>query len=489
MATDTTSQNGSSTKKFVQLTKLPNLEEVPMENPMEQLLTKSILLQLKTMNKNVTMSELAFEDLCQFVSLQMDDMLQCFRKITQIQRRNQISKIDLELFIKGTALTTADLNEQLEVSRYVHKMFPRDSEVLKDAVYETKKHYMKELDESELLSSKHSEFFVQDVDILNLLPSTNKSNKYVPSWLPDFPPDHTYRFTALYKKTITDERIMKQKLLQEGKKSEQALINMLSKANGVEKVEKDKLLLEQLEEAKAETEFIFMRSAKSKYNSSGDVLKTLPLKGFDVEKYCIDRVSIKRRKKEEQEKRAANKKRNPFLRSALLCSPYGSGGAKSRKSVENQLKLLLKRSYLDLIDSIPRTKAKRAEAQKEAEAREKELMEKKRVEKEKRMADQELLDLNNLQHDSFFHALDNESEEDEQEKEEHHAFDQHNAAVSTSFADQNNEELFTSIQTERNSTPAHTVSNEPSIASPGNDGPIENQDLNDEFEASATLHM
>ncbi|CAH00237.1 Taf8p [Kluyveromyces lactis] len=424
-------------QRRVRLDKLPNLNEVPHANPMERLFAQAVLLQLKTLNKNVVISQLAFDDLCYVSLLQLDDLLQSLKKITQVQRRTKISKLDLNLYFKGIGMDLKDLNGQVEISNFVHGKFKDEANALNETVLKVKQQFMKELEEKELLSSKHSEFFVQDVDILNLLPSSNKSNKYVPSWLPELPPDHTYKFTSLYKRPITDERLMKKKLLEEGRLSEKALLNMLSQVvnqDPLVALNKDSdqsannaALSEHIKESQLETDLIFdphKTIPTDKEWGTTTVLHGIesfnlsPVKNFNVLEYCKKRDAIVKRRAERAENQVSNKRRNPFIRGAMICSPYGQGSTKSRKSVENQLKTMLRRSYLGLIDSIPRVKEVRERARKEAEERERLLQEQRRIEKEKKMAEQEILDLNNLQTDPLLHGWDKDSEDDDENDDE-----------------------------------------------------------------------
>lgn len=402
--------------KKVQLCKLPNLDEVPHANSMEQLFAQAVLLQFKCLNKDVSISQLAFDDLCYITLLQLDDLLQGLKKITQVQRRTKISKHDLELYFKGVDMDLSALNEQVDISNHIHKTFPKETQKLNENVDKVMSKFMTELEETELLSSKHSEFFVQDVDILNLLSTSKKSNKCFPDWLPELPPDHTYKFTSLYKRPITDERVMKEKLLEEGLRSEKALIKMLNEAGVNEDPlsEQDNIALtDQLNESQLETELIYgLDENKSSKKEELESFKPLPLKNFDVSEYCLKRQNILKRRAERLESKTLNRKRNPFIRAATICSPYGQGSIKSRKSVENQLKTMLKRSYVGLIHSIPKLKEEREKARKEAEEKERQLQEQRRLEKEKKMTEQEVLDLNNLQNDPLI-GWDNDDSDDD----------------------------------------------------------------------------
>ncbi|SCV01906.1 LANO_0F14114g1_1 [Lachancea nothofagi CBS 11611] len=410
----------------VQLKKLPNLSEIPkgsLEDPLKKILEKAIAIQLRSINENVTVSQFAFENLVLLVEETLSGMMVNLHKVANIQRRHCISKKDLLLVIEGYNLTCADLMQELERSQYVRSQclnkvqkIEEDSDLIVD-IENTP------LSQEELSKAPHPEFFVKDKDILKLVPPSVRDVRHVPKWLPEFPPDHTYKFTSLYNKPITDERQMKRKLAEESDLSEKALIHLSrlsSKDNKSHIVDNDEVFQASLQE----TQLIFKPAKKkrpSAVNEVNDLLRTLPQKNYNVEEYARNRVEIARRRVSDYERHQLQMQKAPFIKATHLLSPF----AKERincKTVEKEVKTLLYRSYVGLLRSVPllidRRKQETAMAEDNRRARE-EQMRKEREELNKNSKEFDELDLSNLNEDPFFGGLESSDSEAETERQTH----------------------------------------------------------------------
>lgn len=412
-------ENLGNIVKFIQLKGLPHLQEIHFNRPIQQLLCQSVALQLKTMNLDVSFTKFAFENLIQYVELQLGDMLQILHKLSNIQRRNSISKQDLILLIKGINLTKESLQYEIERSKYVKRNLRNDSKNIDQQCEILKEKLFTPMDEDELLSSHNSEFFFRDVDILNLVPPTNKNTKHIPSWLPEFPPDHTYRFTALFNKPITDEKEMKRKLVEEAKLSEKALLKMLSK-DDIKSVMINNLKVDEecvYNESQEESMLIFplQKTTKDSPNSTCILTNSLnvSLKKFNVDKYAKSRIEIARRKVNEFDNHKLQLQRNPFIKATNICSPYGKNKQISRKSIEKELKNLLQRSYIGIVKSLPKLKHLKEKERRAAEDREKVRQEKLKEEREKNKSQPDVLDLNYLDNDMLLGGFDTTDEDGE----------------------------------------------------------------------------
>lgn len=413
--------SSSSELKGVQLRHLPNLEEIPrtaLDDPLRKLLEKAVAIQLKAVNSNVSISQFAFENLIILVEQMLSNMLVDLHKMVNIQRRHCISKKDLLLIIDGYNLTCADLMVELERSQYVRSHnLERVRKVREESeVVEAKE--KTPLSEKELLESKHPEFFIQDKEILTLVPPTPKNTKYVPRWLPEFPPDHTYRFTSQFNRPITDERLMKRKLAEEADLSEKALIH-LSKLSHEESPSEGADSDEIFKESQQDTQLIFGPAKKKKIaaiNGASDLLRTLPQQNYNVEEYARNRVEIARRKVEEYERHQLLLQKGAFIKAAHLLSPF----AKKRncKQVEKEVRTLLHRSYIGLLKSAPLLREQRKREVELAEENRRLREEQIRQEREERLKnskDYDVLDLDNLNEDPFFGGLGSSDTEDEKE--------------------------------------------------------------------------
>lgn len=412
-------------QRVVQLKNLPTLHEIPkadMDDPLKKLLEKAIAIQLKSINADASISQLAFENLIILVEEMLSNMLMDLHKMANIQRRHCISKKDLLLIIEGYNLSSSDLMLELERSRYVRsRHLEQIKKVEEDSKYVEKQEHTP-LTQNELLSSTHPEFFVLDKDVLTLVPPSVKDTKHVPRWLPDFPPDHTYRFTAQYNKPITDERLMKRKLAEEANLSEKALIHlsMLSHEEASSgPIDSDTIY----EEAQQETQLLFGPVKKKKtaaINEVNDLLRTLPQQNFSVEEYARNRVEIARRRVNEYERHQLQLQKGAFIKAAHLLSPF-SKKRTSCKQVEKEIRTLLHRSRIGLLKSAPSLKERRKREIALAEENRRLRDEKLRKEREARSKSSnefDVLDLNNLNEDPFFGGLGSSDSEDEQQQEE-----------------------------------------------------------------------
>ncbi|AMD20281.1 HDL463Wp [Eremothecium sinecaudum] len=400
----------------IQLKKLPNLQEISNKNPMRILLSHSIALQLKTMNSGVTITQLGFDNLLQFIELQMDDMFQILHGLANIQRRNEISVKDMKLFMKGSGIDCSALYHEFQRSELIKQRFESDYKHLEKKGVEIVEKWHRPMSSDELLSSPCADFFFKDVDILNLVPPTNTNNKYVPKWLPDFPPDHTYRFTSLYNRPVTDEREMKKRLFEEGQLSEIALLNMFGGTRDKKFAALDAATKEQLyKESQEETILVFgppsKRQQRNKLTSSS---RSHITKGFNIEEYARSRVELARQQVEEFENHKLQAQKNPFIRAANICSPYGTGPKLSRKSADREFSILLQRSYIGVLKSIPHLKRLKEKEIKAAIERERENRARLREEQERKHAEQGVVDLGALHDDSLLAGLDSSDSEDEQ---------------------------------------------------------------------------
>lgn len=410
-------------KKQIQLKKLPTLHAEPhdsLEQPMHKILSQAVAIRLKPMNKDVAMSQFAFENLVQLVGENLSFMLTTLHRFVDIQRRREISKKDLLLLLKGYDLSNSELMRELESSQYIVSNHPEEVKEIAQKSKELKGKLLKPMTEKELLNSAHSEFFFKDMDILDLVPPTNKNNQYIPKWLPEFPPDHTYRFTSQYNKPVVDERQLRRKLVEEGKQSERALVNLLKHHDSTnqdlgnnERVEKRSLY----EETQEETFLIFGPERKKSHTTenSHELLRTLPLKNFSVEEYARNRVEIARRKVSEYEQYQLRLQKNPFIKAANLCSPLKKS-TMSRKAIDKELKSMLQRSYIGLLRSVPKLNEVKGRERELANERRREMLEKLNEERQRQAeagGGDEVLDLNNLNEDPLLAGFDSSDSEGE----------------------------------------------------------------------------
>ncbi|SCU97259.1 LADA_0H05314g1_1 [Lachancea dasiensis] len=422
MTSTTTSDDVSLANEFkgVQLKNLPSLKVVPkatLDDPLKKILEKAIAIQLKTINTEVSVSQLAFENLILLVDETLSDMLMSLHKIANIQRRHQISKKDLLLIIEGYNLSFADLLVESHRSQYAKSHSVDIAQKINESGELVLRKERTPLSQEELLRTPNPEFFVKDTDILTLVPPSVKKIKHVPKWLPDFPPDHTYRFTSLYNTPITDERQMKRKLAEESSLSEKALIN-LSKLGTEESATHVDNNTELFKESQQDNDLIFEPAKKKRsavINEMNDLLRTLPQQNYNVEEYARSRLDLARRKVSDYERRQLQLQRGPFIRATHLLSPF-SKQRLNCKVAEKEVKSLLHRSYIGLLTTVPLLKEQRKQHTALAEQNRREREEQLRIQRDegnKPSKELEELDFSNFNEDPFFGGLESSDSEPE----------------------------------------------------------------------------
>lgn len=398
--------------RYIQLTHLPTLNEIDhdkTEAAVVKILGKAVALQLKPMNAEI--SKFAFEQLMLFVDDQLNDMITQLHRFSNVQRRDSIAKGDIQLFLEGYNLTPADLDQQHQASQYYGKIFEQEFRTL---------HTLKET-----FSDAVPEDDTASEEVTNqLVPPNNPLATFIPKWMPAFPPDHTYRFTPQYNHPITDETIIRRRIVEEGKQSEVALLHLLKSMNPqTPSADADGLSYDEAL-VKEETAAIYgneQKKRKINASSTSDLLSKLPQTNFSVEEYARSRVELARRKVVEYEERQLEIQRNPFIKySKLVLST--SADKPGRRQTTREINSMLQRSLHHLIKSIPELQVTKQEARRAAEQHRDERLQRLREQKAqqvKDLTDQQLengdinlldLDENN---DDFFNYSGSDNEEDD----------------------------------------------------------------------------
>ena len=392
---------------YIQITQLPTLQEFSHDDrelPAEKVLAKAVALQLKPARAHIT--QVAFDRLLMLVDGQLNDMIAHLHRMSNLQRRESIAKGDLEMLLEGFHLTPSSLDEQQQASGYYRDTYRQEFDHL---------HSLKEINSNakDIVSIEDREAVKQNVASI-LVPPTNPLQKILPKWLPNFPPDHTYRFTPQYRHPITDETVIRRKIVEEGKKSELALAHLSQRTpkGPLQDVEKYDAQL-----AQEETLAVYGTQKKRKKTtaSSADLLSKLPQTNFSVEEYAHGRVEIARKKVLEFEERQWQAQQDPFLKlSRIAFTPFNE--KYTRRQAQKEFQSALKRSFLHLVKGLPELERIKSEAEAAARAERNKRLEELRARKieQEQMGEKDVLDLNEFQHNQEdFFAM--ESSEDEME--------------------------------------------------------------------------
>lgn len=234
----------------------PQSVELPtrLMNPkIDALLCKAIALQLKLLLKdsNVEFTKQSFEELLILVKYQMNDLMKNLNKIMLLQRRLSVSNDDIEMWLQGYKLNVNDLFENIQLNQFLRKdrLGDKDLHLLSEDENtqnheQTSMSNMDKMLKEQLLINKNlnltSNISSDNTTTTNnsnnqkmQAPTTTQSHLQNPIFncnikLPELPPDHTYKFTSQFNNFTTDERIIKQNLVNESKVTESTLLNYLN---------------------------------------------------------------------------------------------------------------------------------------------------------------------------------------------------------------------------------------------------------------------
>lgn len=138
------------------------------------------------------------------------------------QRRVHPSYIDLSLILKSFAISPGDLLYQLDFAKAIRNGPLKSSvRMLKDQSQELLKELNEQHEEDEL-DRKDKDY----EELATLIPSSNKRKYYIQNFIPDFPPDHTYRYSAVYTKKVEDPKRLRQILVEEGNAALKSLLSL-----------------------------------------------------------------------------------------------------------------------------------------------------------------------------------------------------------------------------------------------------------------------
>ncbi|KAL7662436.1 Transcription initiation factor TFIID subunit 8 [[Candida] zeylanoides] len=174
------------------------------------LLLKIIALMLQS--TQIAVSEEALWRIADLTALYLHDLVETLHKYTELQRKSRPSKSDVVLLLQAKHIEPGHL----------HREFERAG-----AFSGTAQHAVAQRLEAVARAGPHEEVLGNEhYEIADLVPRSAAKPAYVPSFLPDLPPDYTYQATPQYMKRSTDMRAMRVKLVEESRLTERSLYSL-----------------------------------------------------------------------------------------------------------------------------------------------------------------------------------------------------------------------------------------------------------------------
>lgn len=154
----------------------------------------------------------AFEYVVLLAEMHMHELYTSLASIARIQRRSQPSLEDLALLFSQHNINASDLlHEKAVHTQYTEQLaalqFDPELEPVPDAAtpfFDNKLH-----------------------NITDIVPSKRKMPSYVPKWMPQLPPDHTYMDSPVFTNHVRSLQVLREQLVEEGRLAEQALQRLL----------------------------------------------------------------------------------------------------------------------------------------------------------------------------------------------------------------------------------------------------------------------
>ncbi|ODV82471.1 uncharacterized protein CANTADRAFT_24967 [Suhomyces tanzawaensis NRRL Y-17324] len=146
------------------------------------------------------------------------------RNFTELQRRKNPSLADTEVSFRLQGIHPWKLYDEITATR---KLGPRTrAQIL--AISSAAESVLHTDDPPYSATDESLPFFTNEhYEIAELVPKQSERPIYIPSYLPDLPPDYTYQNTPKYMDTITDLKVLRLKLVEESRLTEKSLYDLI----------------------------------------------------------------------------------------------------------------------------------------------------------------------------------------------------------------------------------------------------------------------
>ncbi|KOG97241.1 Taf8p [Saccharomyces eubayanus] len=364
--TSATSNSGSGARQtMVQLTNLPDLTEVShleIDAPVLEILKKSVLFQLNSLN--ICISNFALDEMVNLVAVQMDGMFRNLHNLALLQRRSQVSQADLKLLFREFNLDSGSLFQEFQISEHIKSRNSAEyQKLVKSSSFISPSH----IDDDEEDETNNIEEQQNEINVL--LPPSNPLEKLIPSWLPNFPPDHTYKFTPEFNHPITDLKTIKREIVKESGESERALLNLNKRLFHISSASHTPS--PRLPDASDASERLEIWG-----NTLHERKTAITTKSFDeknIEQYAKYRIELARERVSKFEINQLKRTKNPFLKISESLYSF-KNPHQSHKVIQRSIDLQLRKSVTLFMHNLPKIqKLKKEKIQLAKEERQKSL--------------------------------------------------------------------------------------------------------------------
>ena len=220
--------------------------------PIEFQLSKVVRIMLRS--KGVDCTDEFLDQLTELSLVHFKEVVDSLRKYTEMQRRRLPSLADTKICLRMKGVHPTALYQEAE---YCKKIGSKNRSRIEAVERQT----MEIISKMEASEHEYSEedpslpFIVNEhYEIAELVPKQRERPNYIPSFLPDLPPDYTYQNTPKYMDRMSDLKELRIKLVQESRMTENSLYDLVEDDEKLwrKNFEQELLEMNEIEEEKEE---------------------------------------------------------------------------------------------------------------------------------------------------------------------------------------------------------------------------------------------
>ncbi|KAK6204261.1 uncharacterized protein RJT21DRAFT_5773 [Scheffersomyces amazonensis] len=194
--------------------------------PIEFALTKSIGVILE--EKGYYVSKEFVDQLTELTALYFHNFIKSLLDVTQSQRRRVPTLSDFSLILRLRKTHPIDLLK--EYYQFNRRLSKTSRDKLKSISVDTIQ-LLERIQSQDVILDETDEslpFFInENYEIAAILPEKSSKPNYIPSYLPELPPDYTYQNTSDYTKRLNDLKQLRIKLVEESRLTQKSLYGLI----------------------------------------------------------------------------------------------------------------------------------------------------------------------------------------------------------------------------------------------------------------------
>lgn len=167
-------------------------------------------------SKDINITSEALDYLVVLAEEHMQELFLTLHQISEVQRRKVPSISDIAIWMRETGQVISGLQKEMKIhSKYT------------DAL-----NNLRVDPDPEEMDPEEAKFFAPpSLAIKKVVPSRNRLNGLLPTWMPQLPPDHTFMSTPEYTERVEDLKGLREMVVEEGRMAERALQRFVGSYN------------------------------------------------------------------------------------------------------------------------------------------------------------------------------------------------------------------------------------------------------------------